>query len=213
MASSYGPRQSLSQKLQQKLSPQQIQLMKLLQIPTATLEQRIEEELEANPALEEGDETADLSEGLSDMDLSDADLSYYEREQKVESGQTDDDLGGESVSANEEVIVEIDRETADDYADEDEGASLRDDDGPDLDDYLINFIEDDPSTYKTRDDSRGAIRKTNRFPSRLRILSTNIWSNNSACSNSMTSANTPLPFRSSALLTMMDIYAATLRLW
>src|SRR5690348_7749409 len=49
-------RQQLSQKFLQRLSPQQIQLMKLLQIPTATLEQRIKEELEANPALDEGDE-------------------------------------------------------------------------------------------------------------------------------------------------------------
>ncbi len=44
----------------QKLSPQQIQLMKLLQIPTATLEERIKEELEANPALEEGDDYNDV---------------------------------------------------------------------------------------------------------------------------------------------------------
>ena len=43
--------QSLQQKLLQKLSPQQIQLMKLLQIPTAHLEERIKEELEENPAL------------------------------------------------------------------------------------------------------------------------------------------------------------------
>ncbi len=49
-------KQSLAQKMMQKLSPQQIQLMKLLQIPTATLDQRIKEELEANPALEESDE-------------------------------------------------------------------------------------------------------------------------------------------------------------
>jgi RNA polymerase sigma-54 factor len=46
-------KQSLQQKLLQKLSPQQIQLMKLLQIPTVGLEQRIKEELEINPALEE----------------------------------------------------------------------------------------------------------------------------------------------------------------
>jgi RNA polymerase sigma-54 factor len=45
-------RQSNQQKLLQKLSPQQIQLMKLLQIPTASLEERIQEELEDNPALE-----------------------------------------------------------------------------------------------------------------------------------------------------------------
>ena len=44
----------LSQQLQQKLSPQQIQFIKLLQVPTAELESRIEEELESNPALEEG---------------------------------------------------------------------------------------------------------------------------------------------------------------
>lgn len=45
----------LSQSLQQKLSPQQIQFIKLLQVPTAELETRIEEELEINPALEEGE--------------------------------------------------------------------------------------------------------------------------------------------------------------
>ena len=49
-------KQSLQQKLLQKLSPQQIQLMKLLQVPTVSLEQRIKEELEVNPALEEGKE-------------------------------------------------------------------------------------------------------------------------------------------------------------
>ncbi len=47
-------KQSLQQKQFQRLSPQQIQLMKLLQVPTVELEARIKEELEANPALEEG---------------------------------------------------------------------------------------------------------------------------------------------------------------
>ena len=47
-------KQSLQQKQLQRLSPQQIQLMKLLQVPTVELEARIKEELEANPALEEG---------------------------------------------------------------------------------------------------------------------------------------------------------------
>lgn len=46
----------LNQSLQQKLSPQQIQFIKLLQVPTAELETRIEEELEINPALEEGED-------------------------------------------------------------------------------------------------------------------------------------------------------------
>jgi RNA polymerase sigma-54 factor len=52
-------KQSLQQKLLQKLSPQQIQLMKLLQVPTIELEQRIKEEMETNPALDEGAEEED----------------------------------------------------------------------------------------------------------------------------------------------------------
>jgi RNA polymerase sigma-54 factor len=54
---------SLNQSLQQRLSPQQIQFIKLLQIPTAELDQRIEEELEINPALEEG---MDMDERVKD---------------------------------------------------------------------------------------------------------------------------------------------------
>ena len=59
--------QSLQQKLLQKLSPQQIQLMKLLQVPTANLEERIKEELEENPALEVPEDHEDgLSEDSKD---------------------------------------------------------------------------------------------------------------------------------------------------
>jgi len=47
-------KQYLTQKLEQRLSPQQIQLMKLLQVPTMELDQRIKQEIEENPALEEG---------------------------------------------------------------------------------------------------------------------------------------------------------------
>lgn len=61
-------KQSLQQKLLGKLSPQQIQLIKLLQVPTMELEARIKEELEANPALEEGGEVDPDAQG----DLDDA---------------------------------------------------------------------------------------------------------------------------------------------
>jgi RNA polymerase sigma-54 factor len=57
---------SLNQSLQQKLSPQQIQFIKLLQIPTAELEARIEEELEINPALEEGMEEEIVNQNKED---------------------------------------------------------------------------------------------------------------------------------------------------
>jgi RNA polymerase sigma-54 factor len=55
-------------KLLQKLSPQQIQLMKLLQLPTVALEQRIKEELELNPALEEDDSLSDSEEVENEYD-------------------------------------------------------------------------------------------------------------------------------------------------
>jgi RNA polymerase sigma-54 factor len=58
-------KQRLQQKLLQKLSPQQIQMIKLLEVPTLQIEQRIKKELEENPALEEGpddDEVPDTGE-------------------------------------------------------------------------------------------------------------------------------------------------------
>src|SRR5204863_7021596 len=53
--------QNLQQKLLQKLSPQYIQLMKLLQVPSANLEERIKEEMEENPTLEAGEDGHDDS--------------------------------------------------------------------------------------------------------------------------------------------------------
>ena len=58
--------QSLQQRLLQKLSPQQIQLMKLLQVPTAILDERIKEEIEDNPALEQVEEGHDDEFDLKD---------------------------------------------------------------------------------------------------------------------------------------------------
>ena len=95
--------QGLYQKQLQKLSPQQIQLMKLLQVPTAILEERIKEEMEENPALEldeEGhedeydeskdefkeDETEDFEADGSEDEYENIDISEY-----VSEG--DDDVG------------------------------------------------------------------------------------------------------------------------
>lgn len=74
-------KQSLEQKLQQKLSPAQIQVIKMLEVPTLELEERIRQELEENPALEEGRESAEddseFDDGIDDggnnddMDLDD----------------------------------------------------------------------------------------------------------------------------------------------
>ncbi len=61
-------KQSLNFKLLQKLSPQQIQLMKLIQLPTQAFEQKLEQELEENPALESGKEANDEYEISDEYD-------------------------------------------------------------------------------------------------------------------------------------------------
>jgi RNA polymerase sigma-54 factor len=99
-------KQNLSQKLVQKLSPKQIQLMKLIQLPTVSLSQRIKEELENNPALEEDD-------GYNDVfDLDNA--------QNDDPEQNKDEIG-----EREEAF--------------------------ELDDYIKEYIEDDPISYKYTD--------------------------------------------------------------
>src|SRR5690348_10932489 len=80
----------LSQQLQQKLSPQQIQFIKLLQVPTAELESRIEEELEINPALEEGDQDSPESEPEISND-SDDDSEKGDDSDKVDDADKVDD--------------------------------------------------------------------------------------------------------------------------
>ena len=66
-------KQHLHFKLSQKLSPQQIQLMKLVQLPTQAFEERIKQELEENLALERGkeDATEDFEEGYSNEEFDD----------------------------------------------------------------------------------------------------------------------------------------------
>lgn len=85
-------KQGLHQKLLQKLSPQQIQLMKLIQLPTQAFEQRLKQELEENPALESGKENND--------EFSDN-----------ESNDEYDDSGNESINADD---INIDEYLSDD---------------------------------------------------------------------------------------------------
>lgn len=90
-------KQHLSHKLQQKLSPQQIQLMKLLQVPTVELEQRIKEEIEENPALEEGAEV--VEDAYDDRDSND-DLGGEERDDFDINDYLDDDMPSYKTSAS-----------------------------------------------------------------------------------------------------------------
>ncbi len=85
---------NLSQNLSQKLSPQQIQFIKLLQVPTAELDTRIEEELEINPALEEGkDEEPEKSQEDDFEDSYEDDLGRDDNELNLDD-YLDDEYGG-----------------------------------------------------------------------------------------------------------------------
>ncbi len=81
-------RQSFSQKMEQKLSPQQIQLMKLLQVPTMELDQRIKQELEVNPALEEG---KDEEEDEFEQEEYEEEVGEDERDFDIDEYLTDDE--------------------------------------------------------------------------------------------------------------------------
>ena len=96
-------KQRLQQKQLQRLSPQQIQLMKLLQVPTIALEQRIKEELEGNPALEEGDESDELEDEFAELDNRDDEEDYDDNsddEFSIEDYLDDDDIPDYKLYAN-----------------------------------------------------------------------------------------------------------------
>lgn len=84
-------KQRLQQKLLQKLSPQQIQMIKLLEIPTVQLEQRIKKELEENPLLEElpGDETDTAAQDEEEKEEKDPDQEEFTLEDYLDMDETD----------------------------------------------------------------------------------------------------------------------------
>ncbi|WP_026998796.1 RNA polymerase factor sigma-54 [Eisenibacter elegans] len=86
-----------TQKLTTTLSPQQIQFIKLLQIPTAELNTRIEEELEINPALEEGKEEEDMADSEYDDDDPLDDYDEYEDNDPLDDISIEDYLNEEEL--------------------------------------------------------------------------------------------------------------------
>lgn len=94
--------QRLQQKLLQKLSPQQILLMKLLQIPSVALEQRIKQEIEENPALEELgtlDENSDGDDEIND-DTYEDDYDSKDDEFDLNDYMDDDEIPSYKMAAN-----------------------------------------------------------------------------------------------------------------
>lgn len=112
-----------TQKMLQKLSPQQILIMKLLQIPTMELSTRIKEEIMTNPALEEG-----------------------------ENHDYDDDLSGENLNENDTVDTFDDEQSDDEHYDplDDFDDYLKDDDEDDAAyKYSVNNSSPDDKHYET----------------------------------------------------------------
>lgn len=93
-------KQSLQQKLQQKLSPQQIQLMKLIQLPTQAFEQKLSQEIEENPALESGKEANDEFQEASDDEYDDTGTESIETDINIDDYLSDDEIPSYKLQAN-----------------------------------------------------------------------------------------------------------------
>ena len=122
-------KQHLQFKLSQKLSPQQIQLMKLIQLPTQAFEQRLKQELEENPALESGKE--DLDNASDDYE------DIYDNESDSETIAADDINIDDYLSDDE---VPDYRTQSNNYSSDDEEKSVPYASGTTFNQYLINQL-------------------------------------------------------------------------
>ncbi|RKD92358.1 RNA polymerase factor sigma-54 [Mangrovibacterium diazotrophicum] len=138
---------SLQQKLLQKLSPQQIQVIKLLEIPTVQLEQRIKKELEENPVLEMLNDTPDEESNMADDDSSsDSDGDEF----SLEDYMDEDDIPEYKLAANnyskddKQIDVPFSAGTSfHESMHEQLGLADLDEDKRKLAEYIIGNIDDD----------------------------------------------------------------------
>ncbi|WP_339751994.1 RNA polymerase factor sigma-54 [uncultured Winogradskyella sp.] len=124
-------KQYLSFKLSQKLSPQQIQLMKLIQLPTQAFEQRLKQELEENPALDTGKESEVSEDNIDEFDNSEDD---YNDNESIDA----DDINIDEYLSDDE-IPEY-RTQANNYSADDEDKSVPYAAGTSFTQHLINQL-------------------------------------------------------------------------
>jgi RNA polymerase sigma-54 factor len=145
-------RQVQTQKLLQKLSPQQIQLMKLLQLPTIALEQRIKEEMEINPALEEGAETdEEPRDEFENEEIEETPKDDNQRDDFALTDYMDDDEGASYKLKANNTSPDDDRKeipfsvglTFQDMLETQLGMKALDDRQYQVADYLIGNLDDD----------------------------------------------------------------------
>ncbi|MBO3099281.1 RNA polymerase factor sigma-54 [Gelidibacter pelagius] len=133
-------KQYLQFKLSQKLSPQQIQLMKLIQLPTQAFEQRLKQEMEENPALESGKETDEFDNQLDEFDNTQDD--YEEHEQIGEDINVDEYLSDDDIPDY--------RTQVSNYSADDEDRDMPFAAGTSFTQYLTNQL----NTFRLTDDER-----------------------------------------------------------
>ncbi len=133
-------KQQLNFKLSQKLSPQQIQLMKLIQLPTQAFEQRLKQEMEENPALDSGKEKADeFEDAFSNESTGEDDYGNekIETEINVDEYLSDDEIPSYRLSSNN-------------YSADDEDKSIPYASGTSFHQHLVNQL----NTYRLNEEER-----------------------------------------------------------
>ena len=133
-------KQYLQFKLSQKLSPQQIQLMKLIQLPTQAFEQRLKQELEENPALDTGKEEI-VDDFDNDLDNTKDD---FEDNDIIDAG----DINVDDYLSDDE-IPEY-RTNTNNYSADDEDKTMPYAAGTSFTQHLVNQL----NTYRLSDDER-----------------------------------------------------------
>lgn len=123
-------KQYLQLKLSQKLSPQQIQLMKLIQLPTQAFEQRLKQELEENPALESGKEADDFDDPFDDFNNTESD---YEEHETI-----GDDINVDEYLSDDEIPSY--RTQSNNYSSDDEDRNIPYAAGTSFNQYLISQL-------------------------------------------------------------------------
>ena len=132
-------KQQFQLKLSQKLSPQQIQLMKLIQLPTQAFEQRVAQELEENPALEGGKDQNERDEHFDDdyEAYGQEGTEVIETDINVDNYLSDDEIPSYKLNANNYSVDDQERETP--YA---SGTSF------------FQYLNEQLNTYKRSDNQR-----------------------------------------------------------
>ncbi|MCK0124867.1 RNA polymerase factor sigma-54 [Gelidibacter sp. F2691] len=133
-------KQYLQFKLSQKLSPQQIQLMKLIQLPTQAFEQRLKQEMEENPALESGKESDELDDSFDEFDNT--------QEEYDDSDQIGEDINVDEYLSDDDVPDY--RTQANNYSADDEDKDIPFAAGTSFTQYLTNQL----NTFRLTDDER-----------------------------------------------------------